>query len=367
MRIDFHGRLVDEPTARVGFIGCGSHSFRNLYPCLQFCPVELVATCDLDVERARAFARRFGAERAYADHREMLAKEKLDGVLICTGYDKASRPTYPQLAIDCMEAGCDAWIEKPPAHSSAEIERMQQAAEQTGKHVMVGLKKMFFPANEKAAELMRSAEFGPVSYVSLQYPQYVPTVDELAAYGRGEGGPAVGFLDHLCHPVALMVFLLGMPRTLFYERSDAGAGVAVFRFGCGTVAALQLTHGASSEGGMERTMIVSPGGRHVVVDNNVRVSYHRGPEVPKGQGYGSTPSHFTGPAERTTAVWEPEFSLGQLYNKGLFLLGYWGEINEFARAMLEGRPPAKGTLEQAWQVTRIFEAFAEGPGRTIEL
>ncbi len=195
MRIDFHGRLSEEPVARVGFIGCGSHSFRNLYPCLQFCPTELVAVCDLDIDRARAFARQFGAERAYADHHEMLAKERLDGVLICTGYDSAGRPTYPQLAVDCMEAGCHVWMEKPPAASCAEIERMQEAAERAGKHAMVGLKKMFFPANEKAAELMRAREFGAVSYVSIQYPQRIPTVEEFAAYARGERGPAVGFLD----------------------------------------------------------------------------------------------------------------------------------------------------------------------------
>ena len=66
-------------------------------------------------------------------------------------------------------------------------------------------------------------------------------------------------------------------------------------------------------------------------------------------------------------MWEPEFSLGQLYNKGLFLLGYYNEINEFTRSILENRSPLKGTLEQAWQVTRIFEAFADGPGRQITL
>ena len=51
----------------------------------------------------------------------------------------------------------------------------------------------------------------------------------------------------------------------------------------------------------------------------------------------------------------------------LFLLGYWGEVNEFARSILKGRPVAKGTLAQAWQATRVFEAFAEGPGKVIAL
>ena len=112
---------------------------------------------------------------------------------------------------------------------------------------------------------------------------------------------------------------------------------------------------------MERTTLVSTGGEHIVVDNNLRLSYHRKPPPEPGTGYGSSPSFYTGTPEQTTATWEPEFSLGQLYNKGLFLLGYYGEVNEFARSILEGRPPAKGTLEQAWQVTRIFEAFAQGP------
>ena len=109
--------------------------------------------------------------------------------------------------------------------------------------------------------------------------------------------------------------------------------------------------------------IVSASGRHSVVENNIRVSYHRNPV----SGYGDVPSYFTGSPEQATAVWEPEFSLGQLYNKGLFLLGYYNEVNEFARSILEGRPPAKGTLAQAWQVTRIFEAFVQGPGTTTSL
>jgi hypothetical protein len=56
-----------------------------------------------------------------------------------------------------------------------------------------------------------------------------------------------------------------------------------------------------------------------------------------------------------------------LYNKGLFLLGYFGEVNEFASAILENRPLAKGHLDHAWQATRIFEAFFEGPGKVIKL
>ena len=41
--------------------------------------------------------------------------------------------------------------------------------------------------------------------------------------------------------MALLVYLLGMPDTLFYERSPGGAGMATFTYGSGPVASLAFT------------------------------------------------------------------------------------------------------------------------------
>ena len=364
MRIDFKGRLLEEAEIRAGFIGCGSHSFRNLYPVFQFAPVNLVATCDLDGRKAEMFAAKFGAKSSYSCHREMLEKENLDAVFICTGYDHRGRPLYPGLALESLQKGCHVWIEKPPAASRDEILKMQKAANDAGKNVVVGLKKMFFPANEKAKELMHSADFGKTQLVTLQYPQYVPSPGEFEDYIRkGEKNAVVGFLDHLCHPASLLIHLLGMPESLYYERSESGAGLATFRYASGVIASIILTHGSSRNGGMEHTLIVSDKGQHITVVNNTRVTLHRMPPL----GYGDAPSFYAGTPGQVSSVWEPEFSLGQLYNKGLFLMGYYNEINEFAKSVLEKRPPSKGTLEHAWQVTRIFEGFTEGPGKQISL
>lgn len=367
MHINFHGRLVDERELRIATIGCGSHSFRNIYPVFQFTHVKLVATCDLDPGKARAFAEKFGAEKSYSDHREMLAKEDLDAVFIVVGYDKQGRPMYPSIACDCMAAGCHTWIEKPPAASTADIEKMQEAALKHGRKMVVGLKKMFMPANKKARELMDRDDF-TVSMVMTQYPQHVPTIEEFDKYKSGENlASVVSFLDHLCHPMSLLVYLMGMPETLFYQRAFNGSGLATFTYASGAVSSLALTIGSSINGGMERTMISSNNGQHIVVENNVRLAFHRSPPPEAGTGYGSSPNFYTGSPEQTIAYWEPEFSLGQLYNKGLFLIGYYDEINEFVESILQDRQPERGTLEQAWQVTRVFEAFAEGPGKVIQL
>lgn len=367
MHINFKGRLEDTKEVRAGFIGCGSHSFRNVYPVLQFAPVNLVAVCDLDPAKAEAFAAQFGAEHAYDSHHTMLEKEELDAVFIVTGYDESGRPTYPALVADCMRAGRHVWIEKPPAATCAEIEKMQAVSRETGTHVLVGMKKMFFPSLVKAKELTEEPDFGAVRLVTTTYPQYIPDTDEMSRYlvRRERVASVVGFLDHLCHPMSRLVYLLGNPETMFYQRAVSGAGAATFTYADGAVATLLLTHGQSHNGGMEHTTIVGEKGHHITIENNLKVTYHRNPEIT--DGYGATASYYGSGPEEVSAVWEPEFSLGQLYNKGLFMLGYYSEVEEFARCVLEDRPPENGTLEQARQVTRVFEAFAEGPGRVIRL
>ncbi len=364
MHIDFNGKIINKKEIRAGFIGCGSHSFRNLYSCFQFTPVNLVAVCDLDYQKAEAFATKFGTAAAYSNHHKMLAEEELDAVFICTGYDSKGRPLYPGLTVDCLQADCHVWIEKPPAASCNDIELMQNAANAAKKNVVVGMKKMFFPANEKAKELMSNENFGTPQLVTLQYPQYIPSTEEFNDYiQNNKSNLVVTFLDHLCHPASLLIFLLGMPDVLHYERSCSGAGIATFRYISGTVASIIFTHGSSQNGGMERTMIISDKGQHITVENNTRVTLHQIPPL----GYGNVPNFYIGKPEQVSAVWEPEFSLGQLYNKGLFLLGYYNEINDFAESILQNRRPSKGTLKQAWQVTHIFEAFAAGPGKQISL
>jgi predicted dehydrogenase len=120
--MDISGRILDrDDRIRAGFIGCGSHSFRNVYPTFQFAGVNLVATCDFDAEKAATYATIFGAERSYGDYREMLEKEDLDAVFIVTNYDDDGSPRFMRLAQECMKAGVHVWAEKPPSASVAEV------------------------------------------------------------------------------------------------------------------------------------------------------------------------------------------------------------------------------------------------------
>ncbi|MSS71783.1 MAG: Gfo/Idh/MocA family oxidoreductase [Candidatus Latescibacteria bacterium] len=353
--------MVEERKIRAGFIGCGGHAFRNIYPTLQFAPVDLVATCDLVAERAQRTARQFGALRAYTDYREMLEKEDLEGVFIVTGYDPQNRPLYPGMAMDCMRAGCHAWIEKPPAASVAEIEQMMAVERETGKFTMVGLKKAFFPAIQRMKEITERPEFGGVTSICLKYPQSIPAEGEkdLAT------SPGMrGFLDHIVHPGSIIDYVMGKIRRIYYERSPNGGGVMSMQFVSRATGVLHFTHGRSGTGPLERVEVVGQGA-NVVVDNGVRLTYYR----PGGRGEGGygRATNFMGDDAGAPITWEPEWSLGQLYNKQIFLLGYAFEVIAFAECILEGRRPERGSLDSARELMKLFEAFQRPPGEIITI
>lgn len=342
-----------ERRLRAGFVGCGGHSFRNVYPTLRYLPVDLVAVCDLDADRAAAYASTFGASRTYTDHQAMLDAESLDCVFVVTGVS-----SYTDIAVDCLSAGVATWVEKPPVSSLDDVARIR--AVQGDTQYAVGFKKAFAPANRKLRELVDDTErFGQLRTIALRYAQGIPTVEELEARGLMHDI----FLDHLCHPLSVLRLLAGPVASLYYERSPNGSGVAVFTTAGGVVASLHLPWTMSMRGIQERTE-VNGDRASAWAENNARVTFAPNPRI-GDLHYGRDERH-TDDLHATT-VWEPELSLGQLYNTGAFLLGYYGELAHFCDAVLAGRPVEVGNLDWAEEGIRIFDAFRHGPGTLIEL
>ena len=138
---------------------------------------------------------------------------------------------------------------------------------------------------------------------------------------------------------------MGMPETLYYERSGSGAGLATFRFASGALASLALTRGASSNGGMERTVIVSDRGQHITVENNLRVTLHRSPPL----AYGASPDFFVGKPEEASAVWGPGILARPALQQGTLPAWVLQRDQRVCPLIhdLEARPPRKGTFGRA--------------------
>jgi predicted dehydrogenase len=350
-----------ERRLRAGFVGCGRHSWRNVYPALQYAPVDLVAVADLDPERAAVYARQFGAGAWYPDHRPMLEREQLDVVFAVTNYDERGHPRYPQIAVDAMRAGACVWIEKPPAADLAEVQLMLDAERDTGRFVQVGFKKMFFPAIAKAKEITtRAEEFGQPTQLYARYPQSLPPLEQ-----RGDGSRMVSFLDHFFHPAAIVHRLMGRVRAASYVwEPRTGASVSSLVFQSGAIGTMHLVGRQSGASPLERLEVVGEGA-NLVVDNGVRLTYYRrGGRGPGGYGRSST---YIGPDAEAPLVWEPEFSLGQLYNKNLFTLGYAPEIISFCEHVLQGTRPTYANLDDTLAMMRWYEVYRQPPGAMVEI
>ncbi len=350
-----------ERRLRVGAIGCGGHAWRNVYPTFQYAPVELVAVADPVVERAEAYARQFGAVASYRDHRQMLEREQLDAVFIVTNYDEHGRPRYPQLAIDALRAGACAWIEKPPAATVDEVERMLAVEQETGRFVQVGYKKMFFPAIAKAKEIIsRRDEFGEPAQLFVRYPQALPPPDQ-----RADDRRMVSFLDHFFHPASIVHRLMGPVVAISYAWEPRnGSSLSTLLFRNGAIGILQLAADQAGTSPLERVEVIGQGA-NVVVENGVKLIYYRrGGRGPGGYGRAAS---YIGDDAGAPIVWEPEFSLGQLYNKNLFTLGYAPEVIFFCQCVLTGRRPAFANLDDTLAMMRWYEAYRRPANQLIEI
>lgn len=346
-----------EKKLRVCFIGAGGHSFRNVYPTFQYAPVDLAAICDVNGGRAAAYARQFGARSAYTDYAEMLERERPDAVFIVTSYREDGRVQATEIALDCMRRGAHVWMEKPAAASVSEVEELIETSRQTGKFVLVGLKKMFFPSVEKVKRIIGSDDFGRPTSIYVRYPQSMPPLEE-----RGDPRKMISLLDHIYHPAAIIQYLMGNIARMSYERDAVGGGsVTNLRFESGAVGTLHMVPRLGAGSPLERLEVTGEGA-NVIVDNGVKVTYYRNSRG-KGLGYGRSDTYLVDD-EVAPLHWEPEFSLGQLYNKNLFLLGYVQEVLHFCESVLGGTPPKKGTLEQCLQIMKLYEAYRSVPEGT---
>ena len=107
---------------RAGLIGCGWIARVHVPALDAAADVELVAACDTALERAEAIVRPRGA-RAYKSWEEMLDREELDAVWVCTPPLHHRDPTLTALA-----RGVHVYLEKPIARTLDDAEAIVAAA-----------------------------------------------------------------------------------------------------------------------------------------------------------------------------------------------------------------------------------------------
>ncbi len=165
---------------RVGVIGCGSVSHQYL-PHLAKCPyVELVSTCDIRPERAKAQAERFGIPHHYPHVKQMLAGAAFDLLVNLTDMQE-----HEHLNRQAIEAGKHVWSEKPMANSLQAGQELVAAARKKGVRIWGAPAMVVSPQFAFMAKVVASGKLGKLAAAHAEYGHTGP---DWAAFFYEKGG-----------------------------------------------------------------------------------------------------------------------------------------------------------------------------------
>ena len=142
-------------------IGCGRISPNHVVAAKNN-HLEICALCDIVRANAEDKIVKFDLPKdtnIYEDYHEMLLKEKPELVAIATESGK-----HAQIALDCIEAGCNLIIEKPIALSLEDADKIITLADKKGVKVCANHQNRFNKSVQKIREAVDKNRFGKMFY-----------------------------------------------------------------------------------------------------------------------------------------------------------------------------------------------------------
>ncbi len=152
---------------RVGVVGVGAmgQHHARIYADIPGC--ELVGVHDVDEERGRAIADKFGVA-AFAELDALLSE--VDAVTVAV-----PTPDHHEIGLRCLRAGCDALVEKPLAPSLEEADDLIAAAAEGQRILLVGHIERYNPAVAAMTERVERPGFIEVDRLGSLAPRSLET------------------------------------------------------------------------------------------------------------------------------------------------------------------------------------------------
>jgi len=148
--------VTPSPIVRVGVLGAGTWARSAHLPGYRRDPrCRIVAVADTEIDRAREAAREFDIPLATADPRELLTRDDIDLIDVCT-----PNHTHFELAWAALEAGKHVLCEKPVAYDFRDTMRARDLARRKGLKTKVGLTFRYSPAMRYMRELVAGGFIG---------------------------------------------------------------------------------------------------------------------------------------------------------------------------------------------------------------
>ena len=248
---------------RVGIIGCGSIAQRHTKAYQSVSGFQLAAAAEPNPETARTFQETFAIPTMYADPEEMLRKESLDVVSVCTWHGLHA----PQTLMAAEHGAKAVLCEKPMAVSLDEADQMIAACRTSGTKLAIGHQRRFYPGWTEARQFVGKGVIGKPTMVT--------------------GYVVDGLLNTGSHVIDGMRYVLGDPqaewvmgaverKTNRWERDvpieDCCLGLTTFAGGAQALLQVDLTPYSSADHftvqGSEGLLMVAPDSLRLINSGN---------------------------------------------------------------------------------------------------
>jgi predicted dehydrogenase len=276
----------------------------------------------------------YAPDRVFTSIEPMLADPSVDAVYLATPVHRHA----PQ-AIACLEAGKDVLVEKPMALDAREAAAMCRAADESGRRLAVAYYRRFWDRFQRVKDALDRGELGQVVLVRMALGGwYRPDPSDPGAWRTDRASAGGGVLSDVgCHRLDLVPWWLGLPRRVVadvktlihdYETDDS---VAVL---------MELAHGAQFTGSFHWNTRARADEIDVVgTEGRIRMVPSDGPAIEITR------------AGRTTVETVPRPGNA-----------HFPLIDDFVRAVLEGRPPRFHGVDSL-ATTRLIDAMYESSRR----
>ena len=249
-----HFSSINGRKIRIAIVGCGRIS-KNHFGSIEkhAADLELAAICDTDPAVLQAHAAQYQVP-AYATMQEMLQKEQLDLVALCT-----PSGLHPEQAVLAARHGVHVMSEKPMATRWADGVRMVKACDEAGVRLFVVKQNRMNTTLQLLKRAVDEKRFGKIHMVHLNVfwtrPQsYYDQGNGWRGTWEFDGGAImnqashyVDLLDWLIGPVAKVQAMTSTTRHI--EAEDTGVLNVQWRNGAlGSMSVTMLTYPQNLEG-----------------------------------------------------------------------------------------------------------------------
>ncbi len=231
----------------IGIIGAGGIAEAHLYAYSRIPErATVVALADVDTERAKNLAAKFGLQAdVVSDYRQLLDRDDVQAASVCT-----PPFVHAEISVACLRAGRHVLCEKPVAATLAELDTIEAAQKESGS-VFSGVFQWRFGRGAKQVRwLIDNGKFGSLHLglaETLWFRDH-PYYDDVAwrgTWAQEAGGVTV---SQAIHALDCLLWFLGEPVSVYAQAGAFRAkieaddtAVAVIRFASGAIGQITST------------------------------------------------------------------------------------------------------------------------------